>query len=516
VSGQHLTILGAMLWFAFRRLRLSKRGITVITILFSLAYLVFYSLSPSAFRAFLMFSFYLTGKQLGRNTLGIHFLLTTFLTMFLLQPEILFDVGAELSFLSTAALLVFTEYTPPASSFFHQAKRYVTAGLFLSLTVSVFNLPILLGNGLSFSSLLFVSNLTILPLTGLSIMMNFIAAFFSWIPAFQRLLAFPVQWLLRIIAVLSDWHVRFIPHFYWHFDIRERCGDGILLWLGLIFFLFLVLFWKKTKILLSVGLGLISLVFLTLGIAQAPGLSLWVLDVGQGMAVCSVTGHTASVIDTGGIIRTYGNTGQSVVKPFLTYQGVSAIDFIGLTHLHQDHVAGTDSLLQGFPVKVLYSPGTYQTESGGKSLPLSDPLTLPGSEGTRWEAFPVLGHSENDQAVAYRFSGPFFSLFIPGDMEEEGIRQLLEERGAMLHSDVLVMPHHGKYLAILPSLLTRIGCTTAIISCGENTYGHPDARTLALLKSRGIPFFITREKGAVGFLWKENRWEVKQNGKDHF
>ncbi|MCX6090339.1 MAG: hypothetical protein NTX88_08260, partial [Candidatus Atribacteria bacterium] len=81
---------------------------------------------------------------------------------------------------------------------------------------------------------------------------------------------------------------------------------------------------------------------------------------------------------------------------------------------------------------------------------------------------------------------------------------------------VLVMPHHGKYLAILPSLLTRIGCTTAIISCGENTYGHPDARTLALLKSRGIPFFITREKGAVGFLWKENRWEVKQNGKDHF
>ena len=113
ISGLHLTILGGILLFILQKIHLPKSLAVSLSIFFCLLYLFFCSIAPSAFRAFLMFALFLIAKQIGRNTLSIHFISIAFMVMFFLQPEIIFQPGCQLSFISTLAIIL---YSPKSKS----------------------------------------------------------------------------------------------------------------------------------------------------------------------------------------------------------------------------------------------------------------------------------------------------------------------------------------------------------------------------------------------------------------
>jgi len=515
ISGLHLSILGGTLFLLLRRVRLPRLLATIVSIVFCLLYLLFCSLSASAFRAFLMFAFYLIGKQIGRNTMSIHFISTSFLIMFFLQPEILLQPGSQLSFASTIGIIFFGEWYQKKLNQTSKVVQYLIGGTLLSTAVTVCTLPLLIFNGLTFSSLIWFSNLLLMPITQLSIFTNFIAATLGWISGIQSLLVYPVKWLLRAIIHLSSWSCDFIPHFFLKFDIRTTHFFGWYVWLGLIF-LVMALLIRNQKFLILLGLGLLSVSFLLAGLWCVPRFQIWVLDVGQGLALSCLSDQNAILIDTGGIIRTYGNTGQSIILPFLKYQGVQNLDSIYLTHFHQDHTAGISPLLNTYPIQAIYARSNISLNNGWMTTMIDSPLTLYGPLLFKLEIFPVYGSNENDRALVYRIKHDDFSLLVCGDIEEQGIRELLKYGEHAIQSDVIVIPHHGAFSTSLDELLRRCRPSLAIISTGENRYGHPDRQTLALLTEKHIKYYVTDQGGAVGFYLTQKNWKVVVNGKNNF
>ena len=85
-----------------------------------------------------------------------------------------------------------------------------------------------------------------------------------------------------------------------------------------------------------------------------------------------------------------------------------------------------------------------------------------------------------------------------------------------MQSDVIIIPHHGSYSTNLPQLLRHVQPSLAIISTGENHYGHPDQRTLRLLNDLGIQYFRTDYHGAIGFHIQFKNWKVIIYGKNDF
>ena len=514
ISGLHITIFGGILLFLLQKIHCPKPFAVGISIFFCLFYLLFCSISPSAFRAFLMFALFLLTKQIGRNTLSIHFISIAFILMFFLQPEIILHPGCQLSFLSTLAIIL-SSSQPPILRHSSKILRWIISSFGLSTAVTLFTLPLLILNRFSFSSLIWTSNLILIPIAQLSIVMNFIATLGSWIPPVIHFFPSLIRFLIRILLVLSKWSQNHIPHLFWQFDIENQCIFGWILWLSLLFLIgWLIL--KKTKIIPMASLILLSLVLVILGCSTQPQVQIWVLDVGQGLAVVGLFHNQAICIDTGGIIRTYGNTGHTILFPFLKNRNIHGLQSIYFTHFHQDHTAGIQGLTKAYDIPGFYGPFEKQLEGGTKITPIDYPTISKHHHPYQIEIIPISGFQENDQALVYRLKIQNFSCLVCGDIEEEGIRQLLQSWNNNIQSEVMIIPHHGSYITNLAQLIRQVQPSLAIISTGENRYGHPDQRTLKLLNDFKIPYYRTDYHGAIGFHIQKKNWKVTVYGKNDF
>ncbi len=131
-----------------------------------------------------------------------------------------------------------------------------------------------------------------------------------------------------------------------------------------------------------------------------------------------------SFIDAGGIIRGYGNTGKAVLEKFIHYQDIEKVDYVFLTHFHQDHSAGIEPLSSSFPELAVLSLPYFPNFS---CFPLSSRAQL--------EIFPIQGKKENDQALVFRLTLPHldFNLWRCGRRRNKisyGVgRGKLESRG---------------------------------------------------------------------------------------
>jgi competence protein ComEC len=514
ISGLHLTILGGILFFVLQKIRCPKPLAMGTSILFCLLYLFFCSIAPSAFRAFLMFALYLVTKQIGRNTFSIHFISIAFLVMFFLQPEIIFQPGCQLSFVSTLAIILMSSLNP-ISTQSTKLLRWIINGTLLSTAVSLFTLPLLILNHLSFSSLIWTSNLILIPIAQLSILINFISIFVSWVPPLTNVFSHLIRFLIRILITLSEWSQNNIPHLFWNFDVEKQRIFGWVFWVSLSFLITLFMT-KKIKIILLGSMIFLSLILILFGFSVQSQFQVWVLDVGQGLALVGLFDNQAICIDTGGVIRTYGNTGYTILLPFLKNYGIHQLQSVYLTHYHQDHTAGIQSLTEVYDVSGIYGRFENQLEGGIITTPIDSPTISKHHHPYQIEIIPISGFKENDQALVYRLSIQNFSCLVCGDIEEEGIHQLLKAGEDKIQSEVIIIPHHGSYTTNLAQLIRQVRPSLAIISTGENRYGHPDQRTLKLLNDLEIPYYRTDSHGAVGFLIQRTNWKGIVHGKNDF
>jgi competence protein ComEC len=105
----------------------------------------------------------------------------------------------------------------------------------------------------------------------------------------------------------------------------------------------------------------------------------------------------------------------------------------------------------------------------------------------------------NNDALVIRLSRGDDVVLLATEPEEPAQEWMLEqhaEAGLDLSADVLKVPHHGAATSVA-EFFDAVAAPVAVVSVGENTYGHPTAFALDALSAAGSSVWRTDERGTV-------------------
>jgi len=109
---------------------------------------------------------------------------------------------------------------------------------------------------------------------------------------------------------------------------------------------------------------------------------------------------------------------------------------------------------------------------------------------------PVVPDSGNESSLAVLFRHENCDILITGDRSDFGEHMLLKTAD-IPELDVLVVGHHGSKHATCEELLAVTKPKIAVISVGENHYGHPTQEVLDLLAAIGCTVYRTDLHGNI-------------------
>ena len=139
LSGMHLGIIALFVFFIVRRFaspRLSILAVNIVNVL----YLIMAGISPSLFRAVIMFALVSLGKLMGAKVNLLRVLVFTFSLSLMIFPEYFFSISFQLSFLALAGILLFT--TPIADSLERVMPTFLATGIACSLAAVIMTAPV--------------------------------------------------------------------------------------------------------------------------------------------------------------------------------------------------------------------------------------------------------------------------------------------------------------------------------------------------------------------------------------
>ncbi|MDD5219209.1 MAG: ComEC/Rec2 family competence protein [Candidatus Bipolaricaulis sp.] len=219
VSGLHLAVLLSGLWFALRRLGLRPCAAYPIVGASVLLILGLVGLPVSLVRAAVMFGFLALGSVLAdlgrilrRSIRPSHGLAAAGLLILAIRPAALFDVGFQLSFGATAAILAWVAVSPRrmpsllegswSSRFLRSAARYGTDLAAISMAAQAGTAPFLAWHFGMLYPLGLLANLVAVPLATLSLWVGVIALLLCATPLFS-----PMATLFGALLTAMTWIV---------------------------------------------------------------------------------------------------------------------------------------------------------------------------------------------------------------------------------------------------------------------------------------------------------------------
>ena len=228
------------------------------------------------------------------------------------------------------------------------------------------------------------------------------------------------------------------------------------------------------------------------------------IDVGQADCSLIMCNGMAMLIDG-------GNAADSdLVFTYLSRLGIKYLDYIVLTHAHEDHVGGLSGALAYAKAGTALSPVTdYDSkafrnfttalERQGVDLVVPQPgysFSLGDAEVT--VLGPVSDCDEpNNTSIVLRIVFGEISFLFTGDAEREEEAEILSS-GAELSADILKVGHHGSDTSTSYPFLREVMPQVAVISVGKNnSYSHPDESVLSRLSDAGATTLRTDEQGDI-------------------
>lgn len=525
LSGLHFGVLLAAASLPLRRL--GKARVYVLMVL-TVGFVALVGTAPSVVRAASMTMAALIGLATGVGRFEPWTVLMLAFTIGLVAaPQMLFDISFQLSYLALAGLLLFTgplarrlalrqgtDPTPHARAT-TWLRTTVLGGLVVSVAAQAPSLSLVAG---AFGTVPLAGplvNVVAVPLAAVAVPLGLSAGLLG-------IVAEPLAVALNRVTLLAARPLT------WLAEAGARApsvGWGEIGWLGHVcwtaFVAAAALFVRgrlRPRRLLLVVLCAGSVSWAA-GPAHARP-DVWFLDVGQGDAILvRLAGGYEVLIDGGGSPFSDDDVGRRVVLPALRALGVGALEVAVATHADADHIEGLVSVLEELRV------GTLVTGPESPDNPLDTLLRQTAARrgvavhvarrgetlvlGGRAQAATlevlhppadVRGASSNESSVVLllRVAGHAVALFT-GDAGGPTEERLFVPRVALLQAG-----HHGSRFSTTDHLLRATAPRLAVVSVGDNNYGHPHPDVLARLAAHGVPTYVTREVGAVRFALDED------------
>ena len=516
VSGTQVSILIGVCLALTRTVGLPNWAGIAATSFFNLLLVIATGAGASVLRAALMGETMLVGLLFEREKEFYTSLCLSALILMLFDPPVLFDIGFQLSFAATWALV----YIAPV------LQKRLPSLLAITLAPLMATMPIIAYYFSQLSLVSVISNLLVLPWVECLTLLGFFTTVvgFIFLPAAQVLggalwlLVFLLDRLVNYLASLP-WACYYIPA-----PSLAAVGGYYLVLIGLVEVL------RKEGVLVTKKRVVFALVLL-LSVAvwdrafSAPAsggrqLTVTVIDVGQGDSILVEPPDGKKVlIDGGGLDRGEGREGAEndpvgarIVVPFLQRKGIDHLDLVILTHPHADHLGGLNKVLEEVKVDEVLDGGQvyrsrayehfkqliaankikYELGRAGQVLDLDD-----GIKGYILNPRdPLLGDTNSDSIVMRLVYGDV-SFLLTGDLGKPGEERIMSYP-IDLTATVLKVGHHGSSTSTTDEFLRAVHPKYAVISVGKhNRYRHPAASTLKRLQSAGVEVYRTDENGAV-------------------
>ncbi len=238
------------------------------------------------------------------------------------------------------------------------------------------------------------------------------------------------------------------------------------------------------------------------------------LAVGEGDALLITQGTYQILIDAG----REGKTTLSHLGKFMPFYD-HTLEAVVVTHPDADHIGGFPEVFKHYRVGAIFLTGAksetdtvellereISRRALGKEYPGIAGTKIEFPRGGSWRVlFPEAPVPErvtetNATSIVSRFEYGSTSFLLTGDLPDEE-----EYLPSVLTAEVLKVAHHGSRSSTSDTWLSLVRPKTAVISVGENRYGHPAPEVLERLTERGIEIIRTDERGDIVYRCR-NQW----------
>ena len=258
--------------------------------------------------------------------------------------------------------------------------------------------------------------------------------------------------------------------------------------------------------------------------------AIYYLDVGQSDCSIVVCDDEVLMIDCG----TYNQL--NVIRQSIHTLEIDEIDYMIVTHQHDDHMGSATDLINDLSVKNFIMPKLTQTNNVTSKAYNVLINTLDNKKITKIPAQncknfmlgralveilspSVQNNNLNNMSVVLKITYGNTEFLFQGDAESKIENDLLRS-DYDIDVDVLKIGHHGSKTSSTDKYLEATSPDIAIISSGyDNNYGHPNGTVLNRLENDNIKAFSTFLDGNIAVtsdgetitVYTQNNKDVYQN-----
>jgi len=511
ISGLHIGFILIILLQLAKIFKISNLGLknTLITIIL-IIYILLTGFRASVFRASLIAIFYLWAKFFKREADIFNIIALTATINLLITPYSLLEVGFQLSYIVLLSIILWQPYL----------KKIFPKVLSVSISAQLGSLAITSYYFNMISPIGIITNLWAIPLTGfiiiISILFLMIASVFPFLFDYYNII---LKILLSILFKGMDYTSKFS---FGNFEIATPNLWMIFLFYFVIFispFLFKkrsITIIKKKNIFYRKLFIFTLVLILFFSFIYKPSVKLKIIffSVGQGDSILlNLPGGEKILIDGGGKAGLNNDQGKVVLLPYLKQEGINKLDLGIITHFDTDHALGIISLLKEDRLKALMIPKFHSENNLYKKaykLAMKNDIKIykakRGDLIKNEDVFISILHpylennyleeNRNNNSIVIKVKYHNFSLLLTGDLEKEGEVKLINSEDN-LESQILKLGHHGSNSSSSKEFLDKVKANEAIISVGENNYGHPASEVIDRVDKFRMRKWITKEVGAV-------------------
>ena len=530
VSGLHVGITASFVLALFSFI--NKRWARYLCVFFTLLLLASVTgFSPSVIRSVFMICSGYVGSLMLRRTDALNLFGAILTLCLVISPFSAYSASLLLSFSSTAGLIVFAQPLQVAITtwYFKFSGKYaskffkgVIATLAVSLACMVFSVPVSLALFDSFSAAGIITNLLCLWLIkyifiGASVAV--ILSVFSFLNPFLTVISLILNWSVKYIMKISD---LFSETF-----LSELEAQPITMIIAVVigYIVYMLMGTKssnKTRKKKSKQVGRIAaavivaiVVLISSSVAEKlvtphdDKLHTVFVDVGQGLGTYISINETAVVFDCGG-----SKDAGEEINESLHEHGIKEIDYIVISHLHDDHANGIEKIFEEWEIDEIIIPSTegdpailveimmLASEEGAEVVILSEDMTRTFGDAKielLTKHLDPESSDQNENSIVSIVTYSNFSVMFTGDITAKAEARLVAAYGMALRTKILTVPHHGSKYSSSDSFLAMVSPEISVISVGKNSYGHPADVVLEKLMKYGT-VLTTQTLGEIEFI----------------
>lgn len=500
ISGLHFGIVAAVIWWVtllvvrrFRALRVrwGERRVAAAAVLFGLTvFMLFVGAPVSAVRAWIGASMLIASLLTLRPFCTFHALSSAFVLILAHEPSAIQDLGFQLSFAATFAILVFLDRKPafleaPAFGEESRTSRWRRAFLLssgISTAATALTTPIILAHMGYVATSAFWTNLIVIPAVstvvfpGLLLGVALEAVGIPWVGT--NLMVFTMEVMLAMgtgLAEVVKWPLQvWVP------------GVPPVWMIAVLTVLIAVLIARPVRRLaLGSMVGMVAILVGISAVHERPSVAeIHMIPVGQGDSILVRLPRGDLLIDVAGTASDW-DPGRAIVAPYLRRIGVSRLEAVVITHDDLDHSGGVDAVeeildvgrvVDGGDVPLAWTDGPWQVRM----------------------AQPPECTSSNDMSIVSLlvYRGKRRAL-LTGDIEACGESWL---GGFDASAPVVQAPHHGSKSSSSPAFIRLSSGRIVLVSAGRHSrFDHPSEEVIQRWLMWGARIVSTARHG-VGVL----------------